>query len=328
MSAGQVAGLARWHTVSEVGLAQAHPEEVAVTGERRAAAVSQHAGRDEALELSELALPSGVVRVGRRAGSGTPLLLLNGIGAGLETWDTLLHHLPGRAVVSLDLPGTGGSQALQGPRRMGGYAQIVTELLDAIEVSQVDVLGYSWGGALAQELARRERGRVRSLVLCATTPGLGGQPPGPWVVWAMMSPLRYHSRTYLRLVAPIIYGTRIRDGGVGVARLRAQPPSTIGYLHQLWAISGWTSRPWLRELQLPTLVVSGRGDQLAPVRNGVILAREIPRARLEVVGGGHLILVQEVEASARAITAFLDAVEASGAEPPGSGGAGRSNRSY
>jgi pimeloyl-ACP methyl ester carboxylesterase len=260
------------------------------------------------LEVREVDVQGVVLRVGT-TGQGPPLLLLNGIGANLDMWQALLGHLPDRHVVVFDVPGTGGSPALPSPRRMSGLADLVVGLLDALGLAQVDVLGYSWGGALAQEVAHRAPDRVRSLILCATIPGLGGQPPPPWVLGAMATPLRYYSRTYLRMVAPIIYGVRIRQDEQHLTARRQRPPSLTGYLHQLYAITGWSSRSWLRTLRLPVLVLSGRGDQLASGHNGVILSREMRGAALQVVPGGHLFLLQDAAVAAQAILRFLDSVD-------------------
>ena len=90
-----------------------------------------------------------------RQGSGAPLLLINGIGAPLEMWRPLARRLPGRELVMFDLPGSGRSQTPALPLRMAGLARVVTDLLDELGLRTVDVLGYSLGGLVAQELARR-----------------------------------------------------------------------------------------------------------------------------------------------------------------------------
>ena len=244
-------------------------------------------------------------------GDGSPLLLINGIGANIEMWEPLVSELPGRRVVMFDFPGTGASPPLRGSNRMPALAQLVVRLLDKLEIGRVDVLGYSWGGALAQQLAYEAPQRIRSVVLAATTPGVGGQPPAPWVVAAMATPLRYYSPTYLRLVAPLIYGSAIRPDAAHVTARRDQPPSMRGYAQQLYAISGWSSRRWLRRLRVPVLVLTGERDHLAPFRNGRILARSIPGARLQTLPGGHLFLLEQPEAAADAINAFLDEHSAS-----------------
>jgi pimeloyl-ACP methyl ester carboxylesterase len=107
-------------------------------------------------------------------GQGPPLLLLNGIGGNIEMWEALALRLPGRQLIMIAMPGTGGSPALRLPLRMSGYATLVIGVLDQLGIERTDVLGYSWGGALAQQPAHHAPGRVRALVLAATVPGLGG----------------------------------------------------------------------------------------------------------------------------------------------------------
>lgn len=259
---------------------------------------------------SRVRVGSTTVRVAV-AGEGPPLLLLNGIGANIEMWQPAARRLPGRQLVMFDIPGTGGSPALRGGLRMSGYARLVTALLDALGHDRVDVLGYSWGGALAQQLAHQAPARVRNLVLAATTPGLGGQPPAPWVLALMSSPARYHSRRYLRLTAPIIFGSDPRvaaDSAHGDARLR-RPPSMLGYTQQLYAISGWSSRWWLERIEHPTLVIGARRDPLAPPRNARIMAAALPHAQLRMVDGGHLFLFEDPGQGCALVEEFLQRQE-------------------
>lgn len=264
------------------------------------------AGAAAALPSRDLSLGSIPVRVAQ-FGDGPPLLLLNGIGGNLDMWEPVIRRIPDRRTIAFDMPGTGGSPPLRRPVRMQGYAALVVRLLDELGIERADVLGYSWGGALAQELAHRAPDRVGAMVLGATTPGVGGQPPAPWVMAAMATPARYYSRTYLRVLSPMIFGSApddAADSSHGRARLR-KPPSLVGYSQQLYAISGWSSRPYLRTIPHPVLVLAARRDPLIPSRNGRILAREIPDARLHEVDGGHLFLLERADEGCAVIRAFL-----------------------
>jgi poly(3-hydroxyoctanoate) depolymerase len=83
-------------------------------------------------------------------------------------------------------------------------------------------------------------------------------------------------------------------------------PSLRGYLGQIYAISGWTSLPWLRTLRQQTLVLAGDDDPIVPVANGRILARCIPQAQLHIVRhGGHLFLLDSAAEMAGLVAAFL-----------------------
>ena len=130
-----------------------------------------------------------------------------GEGAACTAWPPVYSTVQaGPATVRVAVAGEG--PPLRVGLRLRGYAQLVTRVLDALGLDRVDVLGCSWGGAPAQQLAHQAPDRVRALVLAATTPGVGGQPPSPWVVAPMSSPARHYSRTCLRLTAPVLFGIR------------------------------------------------------------------------------------------------------------------------
>jgi poly(3-hydroxyalkanoate) depolymerase len=249
------------------------------------------------------------LRVGR-AGEGPPLLLITGIGASIDLWEPLVERLRGRELIAFDAPGTGESPRPRRPLRMRELARVASGLLDALGIARADVLGYSFGGALAQELAHRAPERVRSLVLCATGPGLGGIPPRPLAALALATPARYYHPRLLALSVPHIAGGRIaRDPSVlrahAGARLR-RPPDPLGYAFQLCAAAGWTSLPWLHRLHMPALVLAGDDDPSVPVRNARLLGARLPVATLHVIrGGGHLFLLDQPEDAVPVIERFL-----------------------
>jgi poly(3-hydroxyoctanoate) depolymerase len=193
---------------------------------------------------------------------------------------------------------------------MRGVASTVEQLLDALGYDQVDVLGVSLGGVIAQQLAHQAPQRVRRLVLAATGPGLGGLPGSPRVLLTLATPRRYAQPVYYRRVAGRIYGGAARRDPDGllhgsVARFIGRP-SMWGYAGQLFAISGWTSLPWLGGLRQPTLVLAGDDDPIVPLVNGRILTRCIPNARLHVLrGGGHLFLLEQPARMAAVVADYL-----------------------
>lgn len=198
---------------------------------------------------------------------------------------------------------------------MPGIARTFELLLDALGYGQVDVLGVSFGGALAQQLAHQAPGRVRRLVLAATgpgVPGLGGVPGSPRAMLALASPRRYQSPDYFRNIAGSVYGGEARrdpDAFIRHSMARfSEPPTMRGYNDQLYAISFWTGLPWLWQLPQPTLVLAGDDDPIVPAINGRILARVIPDAQLEIIhGGGHLFLLERPTEIAALVAEFLTA---------------------
>ena len=244
-------------------------------------------------------------------GKGRPLLLINGIGATGDLFDPFRQYLNDRETIAFDAPGVHQSPTPLLPLTMRRLAAIVAGLVGQLGHSQVDVLGLSWGGALAQELARRHPEVVRRLVLSATTPGWGGLPGRPAAMAILLSPARYYLPDYLRRVAPTLYGGAIVDHpdllDEHARQRRTHPPSLLGYTYQLAAIQGWTSLHWLHRLPHPTLVLAGDDDPIIPLTNGRMLAAAIPAGRLHVVeGGGHLFLFVRAEEMADIVRPFLD----------------------
>lgn len=251
------------------------------------------------------------LRVARR-GTGAPLLLLTGIGANIEMWRPFARHLRGREVIALDAPGTGLSARPRYPLRMRGLARVVASMLDRLQIADTDVLGYSFGGLLALELAYRSPSRVRRLVLCATAQGLPVVPPNPLPALMLMTPARYYNRWLFNFMVPRIAGGRTRRDPRQlerqVAARLARPPQLIGYAYQLYAASGWSAVPWLWRVRQPALVLAGDDDPVIPLANPRIIARLMPNARLRIVaGGGHLFLLDQPESVIEDIRTFLDA---------------------
>jgi pimeloyl-ACP methyl ester carboxylesterase len=211
-------------------------------------------------------------------GSGPALLLLNGLARPYESWAPLVASLPDRRVLTFDVPGVGRSPTPVAPLSIPALARLAMQVLDAAGLENADVLGYSHGGLVAQQLAIAAPHRVRSLVLVATSCGVGGTP-GP----------------YLRnSFAP----AELTSGWPA--------PDALARLWQLFAVGAWSSIPFLGAITQPTLVVQGDGDRLVPSENARMLARRIPGARLSTLAGAHdLQRSDRACALARVVEAFL-----------------------
>jgi poly(3-hydroxyalkanoate) depolymerase len=241
--------------------------------------------------------------------SRTPLLLMNGIGASLETFEPLVDALdPEIEVIRFDAPGVGGSPLAAVPYRFPALARRITRLLDVLGHERVDVLGISWGGGLAQQFAFTRPRRCRRLVLVATGTGSLMVPAGPRTLARMLTPRRYLDQVYLTRVASELYGGSARTDAALVRRVlltHGRAGSPRGYLYQLLACAGWTSLPFLPLVKQPTLVLAGDDDPLIPLVNGRLLVALIPRGRLHVYRGGHLELAADPERLVPAIHRFL-----------------------
>lgn len=235
---------------------------------------------DTATDTRSLSVDGRHVRV-RVRGQGETLMLLNGTTRPLESWDAFAAAMPGHRLVSFDVPGVGLSPTPVLPLTIPVLATVALGVLAAVDVSgPVDVLGFSFGGAVAQQLAVQSPDRVRRLVLVSTSCGVGATP-----------------------------GTRDALSTVGRPPGASWPlPDPLGTMWHLLAISCWSSIPFLGAVRAPTLVVTGTRDRLVPPSNSRVLARRIPGARLvELPGVGHDVQRDRaVTDLARAVRGFLD----------------------
>ena len=226
------------------------------------------------------------LRVARwRAGaSGTPLLFLNGIGADIAAAAPLLAQIDGREVWTLDMPGVGGSPDAILPYSAPTMAAIVMEIADRFHQTLIDLAGFSWGGALAQQIAVQFPGRIRRMVLMATTPSVGA----PGIGWAALL-----------------------DDDMLASGLKLPTATPLGLTYQTMAMAGWTSAAMLPHLKnTPVLILMGERDGVVPAGHGQAIADLIDGAVLEVVPGSHLFPFTHAAKISARISAFLDRPDA------------------
>ncbi len=263
------------------------------------------------MQIQMIDLDGQWLRVGVRRGRDAcpPLLLFNGIGANLELVEPFVDALEDITVIVFDVPGVGGSPAPLIPYRFSTLAVLSDKLLTRLGYAgPVDVLGVSWGGALAQQFAHLYPRRCRRLILAATSPGVIMVPARLSVLSKLVGPRRYTDPAYLKQVGAEIYGGAYRrDAALLEEHSRhIQAPRGRGYLYQLLAASGWTSLPWLGALRQKTLVIHGNDDPIVPLTNAKILAARIRDATLHVIDDGHLFLITRAKEIAPLVKAFLE----------------------
>jgi poly(3-hydroxyalkanoate) depolymerase len=253
------------------------------------------------------------LRVAVRPGTGQapPLLLMNGIGASLEVLQPFVDALDRRrAVIRFDVPGVGGSPRPVVPYNLATFSTVVAAMLGPIGYDQpLDVLGFSWGGGLAQHFAVQHRRRVRRLVLAATGTGSLMVPAHPRVLGRMLTPRRHRDPEYARQIAGLIYGGTMRtepERAAHALHAASRLGPRRGYYYQLAASAGWSSLPFLRLIRQPTLVIAGDDDPIIPAVNARLMARLIPHAQLHLYDGGHLAMITEAKQLAPVVEEFLD----------------------
>jgi poly(3-hydroxyalkanoate) depolymerase len=239
-----------------------------------------------------------------------PLVLCNGIGSSMELFDPLLARLcPERPLILFDVPGIGASPQPRLPYSLHQLALAVRTLVARLGYPRADVLGISWGGGLAQQIAFQHPRFCRRLVLVATGTGACMIPARPRVLARMLTPRRHRDPDYARSIAGEIYGGSARhDPERAVAALHHSLTATprLGYAYQLAAAAFWTSLPWLPAIRQPALVLVGDDDPIIPPTNGVLMARLLARGELHTYPGGHLTALTEPDQLAPVIERFLD----------------------
>jgi poly(3-hydroxyalkanoate) depolymerase len=251
------------------------------------------------------------IRVAIRPGSadGTPLVIANGIGASLELLQPFVDAVDRDIeVVRFDVPGVGGSPAAAHPYTFIGLARLLGGALNELGYQHVDILGISWGGALAQQFAVQNPRRCRRLVLVSTATGSLMIPAGPRALSALVTRRRYRDPDYAATVAGKVYGGSLRtdpDQAREILHNQLRLGSRTGYAYQLLAGAGWTSLPFLPLIRQRTLVIAGRDDPIIPVANAHLMAALIPRARKLIHDDGHLALVTRAKELGPDISDFL-----------------------
>ena len=263
-------------------------------------------------EKRTIIVDSQPLRIAIRSGDGTrtPLLLMNGIGINLEVLQHFVDALdPSIEVMRFDVPGTGGSPASTFPYRFSALARLVAQMLNQLGYQQVDVLGVSWGGGLAQQFAYQFPERCRRLILVSTGTGALMVPGNPSALVKIATPRRYKDPARRAQIAGEIYGGKVRKQPELARKFAetAHAGSRLGYLYQLLGPAGWTSVRWLHRIQQPTLILHGDEDPLVPPINAKIMHRLIPHSKLYIFHDGHLGLGTSAQELAQVIDQFLSA---------------------
>jgi pimeloyl-ACP methyl ester carboxylesterase len=251
-------------------------------------------------------------------GRGEPVLLIMGLGATLDLWYRLLPFLSAsHRTILLDNRGVGRTGTPEPPYSVPQMADDAIAVLNAAAVDVAHVIGASMGGVIAQEVALRHAGRVRSLVLaCTACGGPNGAAASPEIRNALAARAAMTPEEGIRALVRYVYHPETpRDRVEEDLQIRLRHyPSQKGYLGQLQAVLGYETYARLDAIRVPTLVIHGEDDLRVPASNGRDLAARIHGARLVLVpSAGHILLTDQTETVSRAIQEFLCEVSAANA---------------
>jgi 3-oxoadipate enol-lactonase len=245
----------------------------------------------------------------RGSGSAPPLLLVHGLMVTGAMYDHVVDHFgASRRVIVPDLRGHGRSRDLPPPYGVAQLAADLAALLDDLGIDRADVLGYSQGGAVAQELALDHPDRCGRLVLGCTY---------AFNMASLREKLEGHAAPLLvRALGMKRFGRLVFSVGVGdlPEERKAWLASLIADQDRDLMLRAWReamafdSRPRLGDICCPTLVLAGAKDTAVPMHHARMLHDGIGGSRLEVVdGAGHALVWTHPDAFTHAVDSFLDA---------------------
>jgi 3-oxoadipate enol-lactonase len=238
-----------------------------------------------------------------RAGSGEPLLFISGTGGDLRVKPNVFDGPLAKAfdLVAYDQRGLGRSAKPDVDYSMADYADDAAALMDAVGWASAKVVGVSFGGMVAQELALRHPGKVERLVLACTSPGGAGGASYPFheiqhlkgeararhlipvsdtrrdAAWAAANPVAYAQFVAMGAADPYA----------------GEPGREMGARRQLEARAGHDTWDRLHQVACPTLIAAGRYDGVALPETQDRMAGRIPGAQLQFFDGGHLFILQD-----------------------------------
>ncbi len=260
--------------------------------------------------MSFVTVPDGTRLYYEEAGTGEPLLLVNGQGLDHTSWNGIRDDFMDRYwVIVYDPRGTGQSDKPSSPPySTRGFAQDAVALLDHLDIARAHVFGFSMGGYVSQWLGIEHRNRLGALVLGATGPGRAHGVPRSTEINALWTNPPADLQEALETFAPLFFSPAWIAAHLDVVKAMLQTSPLPAHARKLHFQASEEHDSWdlLPTMIAPTLVIHGSEDQLGPTANAYLLAERIPGAELSLVKGGrHGYLVEFREEISRSVNEFL-----------------------
>ena len=257
---------------------------------------------------------NGIKIAYRVQGDGPPLVLIMGYRLNSMAWPAnFIEQLARRfTVITLDNRGTGLSDKPVRGYAIANMARDVARVLDELGIAQVHLLGYSMGGAIAQEFVRQFPARVSSLILCATMAGGSRAKYATSSALATMRDLdglspEQAARRIWRVTYSPGYLEHHRDLAEKQTRREVALPTPLHAADlQFQAFAEFDGSKALGEIRCPTLILTGDLDELIPAQNAVMMSKLIQGAELVVISGcGHRVLWEATQSCVDLLAEFL-----------------------
>ena len=248
-------------------------------------------------------------------GEGYPFLMIRGLSSDVYRWPLRLIKEMSKSfkVVLFDNRGAGRTDKPDIEYSIKMMADDTTGLMKSLNIEKAHILGYSMGGSIAQEIALSYPEKVKKLILCST--GCGGEesvPASKEVRDGLTSSREGLSDAeLLRSWLPVYFPKRFIQNNPDeveeyVRRSILAPIPPYAYRRQLEAVLSFSSYERLKDIKTPTLVISGKEDILVPYENSIILAENVPGAKLSLLGNlGHGLFTPNPMLIAELIIDFL-----------------------
>ncbi|MCS7114224.1 MAG: alpha/beta fold hydrolase [Nitrososphaerota archaeon] len=246
-------------------------------------------------------------------GHGFPFVMITGLGGNIDYWDPrLLDALSKRfKLVLFDNRGSGRSDVSDRKQyTIKLLAEDTVGLMDALNVPKAHIFGLSMGGMIAQELALNFPERVERLILCSTFCGgpkavLPPLLPPPHIGREVAPPKEAVKNSLRAVFTEEFIRTHSEIVEFTVQQMMKAPAPIEGFMRQLDAIKKFNTYDRLKQIKAPTLILHGKKDIVIPPENALILAEEIPNAKLVYLENSAHGLVEEIDKVIKAILDFL-----------------------
>jgi pimeloyl-ACP methyl ester carboxylesterase len=245
-------------------------------------------------------------------GNGSPILLINGYSAALDFWDPLLISklASNHTVITFDNRGIGNTSSGNKQFSIPQFALDTAGLMEALKIERADILGWSMGGMVAQELAISNPDKVNKLIIYASICGGSESVPPKNEVINEFSNQTENATQRLEKFLPLLFPEQWRiDNPNPIQELpRSTEISPIKTLDlQMKAITSWEGTcNHLESITNPTMVLVGTDDVITVPENSMLMASKIPGSWLiQMEGGGHAVMMQYPEKFSNLIDVFL-----------------------
>jgi pimeloyl-ACP methyl ester carboxylesterase len=245
-------------------------------------------------------------------GIGYPLILIMGYGSTMNLWESaLISKLASQyKVIIFDNRGIGNSNTGTKPFSIEQFCEDTAGFMDALDIQQAHVLGWSMGSLIAQELILRHPSRVNKLILYSTYCSEGMFPPNPEIIQQLTDMTGTPEERGMRFISVLFPGIWLQNNGHRIGEIFFRPMGNLPeetLQQQSKAIDEWNgSEDLLGEIHNPVLLITGTEDCLVLPQNSHFMHEKIPNAQLDLIeNGGHGLMFQYPDMFCEKVVGFL-----------------------